>query len=479
MAKRYLIVSDLHLADIEDHSDGWKAYKHSRYLFDKEFDHVVGDFVTSGGAGDQRTLILNGDIIDFDLVSKVPESPPWPVSRWEKKRGLDATEEKSVWKLHQVLIDHPQFLSTLARFTAAGHSVVYVIGNHDAEFHFSAVRQAFVDAVHSEADRLGITFDPDLIQFERWFYYVPEEIYVEHGQQYDNYTSFRYVLAPFVKHRSKTEIAVPMGNLSNRYLMPRMGFFNPHATDFIMNVFRYISHWFRYYAFTNRALVRVWLFGSLSVLFKVWATRREQLANPPDCEGLLRDEAANKQLPLSTIKDLDNLKQGPISNRIFRVMRELWIDRLILLVVFLELTFFLLLANIPFWAKVIVPPSAFVLLFYIYEWIVHGDNIFSIQRRIPNYAFSIAELLSVKLVSFGHTHEPELIPLLPNVSYVNSGTWAPVPEKKRRTGLVLGRRNIVTAVFETNQPPHISLDTCLDERLAESLDEGEEMNHES
>ena len=36
MGNRYLIVSDLHLCDVEDHSDGWKAYKNSRYRFDRE-----------------------------------------------------------------------------------------------------------------------------------------------------------------------------------------------------------------------------------------------------------------------------------------------------------------------------------------------------------------------------------------------------------------------------------------------------------
>ena len=34
MANRYLVVSDLHLCDVEDNPDGWMAYKSARYLFD-------------------------------------------------------------------------------------------------------------------------------------------------------------------------------------------------------------------------------------------------------------------------------------------------------------------------------------------------------------------------------------------------------------------------------------------------------------
>jgi hypothetical protein len=85
-------------------------------------------------------------------------------------------------------------------------------------------------------------FDERLVQFGPWFYLVPGEIYVEHGNQYDYYTSFRHVLDPVVDDDGQATLALPMGNLSNRYLMTQMGYFNPHASDFILNAFAYVEH---------------------------------------------------------------------------------------------------------------------------------------------------------------------------------------------------------------------------------------------
>jgi len=34
MAHHYLVVSDRHLCDVEEHADGWKGYESARHLFD-------------------------------------------------------------------------------------------------------------------------------------------------------------------------------------------------------------------------------------------------------------------------------------------------------------------------------------------------------------------------------------------------------------------------------------------------------------
>jgi len=69
---RYLILSDLHLCDVEDHPDGWKDYKSSRYRFDGELADLVRDAVRGRPEGVPFTLVLNGDVFDFDLVTAVP-----------------------------------------------------------------------------------------------------------------------------------------------------------------------------------------------------------------------------------------------------------------------------------------------------------------------------------------------------------------------------------------------------------------------
>jgi len=124
MGNRYLVLSDLHLCDVEDHDDGWKAYKSARYRVDDELSALLADTADRFEAenhepGTGLTLILNGDIVDFDLVVAVPDDAPFRVSSHERKRGLIPTAEKSAWKLEWVLKDHPVFIEALARFAKA------------------------------------------------------------------------------------------------------------------------------------------------------------------------------------------------------------------------------------------------------------------------------------------------------------------------------------------------------------------------
>lgn len=463
MMRHYLVVSDLHFADIEDNADGWKAYKHSRFTFDEALSDLVDRFLQQGAKEDARTLILNGDIIDFDLVCVVPADPPWPVSWIERRRGLEPTEAKSIWKLERVLADHPSFVEVLARFLAAGHRVVYVAGNHDPELYFEGVRKALVDNIFACARQKGWRVDPANFIFEPWFYYVPGEIYAEHGQQHDSYSTFRYVLAPVVTTDRPPTIALPMANLSNRLLMSRMGFFNPHASDFILNIFRYALHWLRHYAWSRRALVWPWLFGSLAALRRLFRTKRKLLSHPPDMPTLLAEQAERSGLPLDTVKALHELRRGPISNRAYRVIRELWIDRAILAVAMTGVTVALALLPLPLWVQLMLPLSSFPLLYLIYEWFAHGETIFSVERSIKKSARAIAELLPVKVITMGHTHVPELVPLAPGVSYVNTGTWAPVTKQGVRDALHPGLRNALFVSFGGDQPI-VRLDTNLELR---------------
>ena len=466
MARRYLVLSDLHLCDIENHPDGWKDYKHSRFVFDQAIDVELQRFAAEAADGDELTLILGGDIFDFDLVCSVPDEPPFPVSRRERKHGLESTEAKSVWKLQRVLVDHPLFLASLARFADRGHTVVYVAGNHDPEVNFPAVRQALLDAIATRAAALGLGFDSERVRIEPWFYCAPGDIYVEHGHQYDYYNSFRYILAPTVPGDPQ-RIALPTGNLSNRLLMSQMGFFNPHSADYILNIFAYIAHWLRYYAFSRHRLIYNWLVGSILVLVRLLRTKKELLLHPPDYPALLARQATRAGLPLEEVERLDALKRLPISSRFYRLVREFWIDRVLLALVMAGGTLALALVPVPLWIKLMVPLTALPLLFLIYEWFAHGESIFSVEAEIHKYAFEIAKIVSTRVVAFGHTHSPRSTPLLPGVTYVNTGTWAPVPLPGRKGArgpaeqtLQPGLRN---ALFVAVDGDHVEmrLDTCL------------------
>jgi hypothetical protein len=448
MANRYLIVSDLHLCDVEDHSDGWKAFKSSRYLFDRDFAALLEGFANNRKETERLTLVLNGDTVDFDLITATPENPLWPVSFSERRRGLNATESKSVWKLERVLSHHAAFVDALAEFLSAGHRIVYILGNHDREFHFQAVQGALVSAIRRRAREKQGDFPDDSIRFEPWFYAVPGEIYAEHGQQYDYYTSFRYVLSPVIKVKKQKRIALPMGNLSNRYLMSRMGFFNPHSSDYILNIFSYVAHWLKKYAFTRRSLLISWLWGSLVVIGKLLWMKRRLLGRPPRMNPLLEQVADRSGLELETVKSLYRLQRPPITSRFFRIIREFWIDRVLLAAVLAGGTVTLALVPVPLWIKLMVPLTGFPLLYFIYEWLARGETIFTVEKQFPKVARKISKLIDARVITFGHTHVPRLLPLSRDVSFADTGTWAPIMQSKDPKKLAPGLRNYLIASFD-------------------------------
>jgi UDP-2,3-diacylglucosamine pyrophosphatase LpxH len=439
-SKHHLVLSDLHLSDVEDHPDGWKAYKGSRFLFDDDLAELVARFEERHRGEGPLVLLLNGDIIDFDLTDVCPADPPWPVSRTERGHGLEDTEEKSAWKLGHILSFHPRFVELLAGFLARGNEVVYLLGNHDRAFCFPAVRRVLQAAVEARAAEAGPPPLPYPIRFEPWFYYVPGLLYAEHGHQFDYYTAFKNQLSPTVDDHGGPRLAHPMGNLSSRYLMTRIGTFSPHASDFILNFFRYIHHWVKHYLFSRRSLVFSWLWGSLLIVRELFRLKRKLLSVRGPHGAEIEEIARRFDVPTPTVKRLNQLHRRPITNRVYRILREFWLDRLLIALLMTGGTIALSLVAIPLWIKLMVPLSSFPLLYFVYEYLAQGENIFSVETRLPEYARTIAELLPVRVVTFGHTHHPRLIALSRGVAYVDTGTWAPITRRDDPTRLVPGLR---------------------------------------
>lgn len=242
-------------------------------------------------------------------------------------------------------------------------------------------------------------------------------------------------------------LALPMGNLSNRLLLSRMGFFNPHASDYILNVYRYVVHWIRYYAWSYRNILLLWFFGSLLVMARLLDIRRKLRREPPDHSAGRREVARRTGLSIFTVEALAKLHRLPISSRFYRIMRELWIDRVLIALGMTSGTLALALSSSPLWLKLMLPLCGFPLLFFIYEHLVKGETIFTFEHRLPECARAIAALLPVQVVTFGHTHNPRIIPLDQNLVFVDTGTWAPIMQGREAHKLLPGLRNYLVADF--------------------------------
>lgn len=424
----YLVVSDLHLADVEDHADGWKRHKGSAAVFTGELDAMVQEHLARLAAGDTFTFVMNGDIFDFDLVTAFPDDGSLgPLSANERRYGLDATAIKSRWKLDLILDHHAVFLGTLGRLVAAGHKVVLVAGNHDRELCFEAVAERFVERVLAVAGAGGPGEERRrLVVVEPWFFHVPGEIYVEHGHQYDHYSSYTHNVDPTYEREGERHLALCTGNLSNRYLLSKIGFFNPHATDFILSAGGYLAHWWRHYALTRRSLVFSWLLGSLRALFALLAIHRAQhRAPPPDYAAKVVAAGRRQGLDADTSARLHALASPPVTTRFGKIVREFWIDRVLLSASLTGATVALALSPAALWVKLVVPLLAFPLFWFLYGWLVGNQNALTTGYATHKNARHIARLVEAPVIVFGHTHGSELVPLGRGLTYANSGTWAP------------------------------------------------------
>jgi len=424
--KRCLVISDTHISDVEDHDDGWKRYKSTAHLVDSRLHDLLRGFMDQQRDGEQLLLILAGDIFDFDVTTCVPEAPPWPMSAREWTRGLEPSEAKAVWKIQRVLDHHPHLVTALADYLGRGHAMVYVLGNHDRELHFEGVRRALLDAIRARAADLGLECRRDPIRFEPWFYYDPDGLYVEHGSQYDIYSSFPYLLDPVARVGSEEILSLPLGGFSNRYLVSVLGYFNPRSSDYICNAIGYFAHWRRFYAGSGRGILRGWIAGSGMVLARVFGLRRQLGSQAAGHARRLEQTARRYDLPVGVLRALDDLKPRPIYYSAFRILREYWLDRVLLALTLTVAALVLLLSSAPLLFKLLLPTLGGALLVTLYEKLVASDGVFTVDEEIKGYSREIAELLAVPVVVMGHTHKAGLLQLTDDAYFVNTGTWAPM-----------------------------------------------------
>src|SRR5688500_2187948 len=121
-----LLISDLHLGShLKPRMRGDAVHLASR------IEEVFGPFIAHYQRQGPWQLVINGDFIDF-----------WNI---ELAGSADLPAETvAVARLHAVFDAHPNVEAALQDFLAAGNSVLFVTGNHDAELLYPRVRAAIV-----------------------------------------------------------------------------------------------------------------------------------------------------------------------------------------------------------------------------------------------------------------------------------------------------------------------------------------------
>lgn len=423
------IISDLHLTDPEpprhktkSRHPLWKKFKTKEFYIDESLVQFV-EYIQKQAGGNKVELILNGDIFDFDSVMSLPEKAIYKINWLETRRGLFPRQEKALFKIKVILEEHKSFIEALAKFIKNGHKLVIIPGNHDVELHFKEVQNKIRES-------LQITSETEAqLVFAGWFYISNKDTLIEHGHQHDPYCICENPLNPFLLDYNELSVRLPFGNVACRYMMNGLGLFNPHVErNYIMSISGYLKFFFKYLLTAQPLIIWTWLWGAVATMWHVTADR---FATPYKGE-ISQEEQVNRaaissQATPAMVRQLQELFVIPAVNNPLLIAKELWLDRLFLILFMFTSVYFVVstlkefLGISLFW---IFLPLALLVPFFLF----YARSVTSLvsEYKEPSEALlsKQAEITQVKRIVYGHTHIPRH-EYYGFVEHLNSGTWSP------------------------------------------------------
>ena len=412
--KHTVVISDVHICQAVPGDDLWMRYRQRQFFPDDDFAGLF-ERMHEEARGDALSVVFNGDLFDFD-------APP-VVDGAVHLDGAPCTEAAAISTLELILADHSRFVDALGAMLAAGHEVVFVSGNHDAQLSWPGVRASLTRVLLASARAHEMQGDAettlaDRIVFRSWFHRTSDGIHIEHGNQYDHYCAFRYPNEPFTADRSRVQPT--MGSLSFRHLVSRMGYFNPHVdSTFMLSARAYVSHWLQYYVGSPHSLGKAWARGAVRILKEMFAHREPR--DEARSVRSIRQSAQETGSSLAAVEKHAALFAVPSDEEAHSVLRELWLDR----VAFgaagaVAVSAAAIGGAIP---GVALAAAGSVGVFAAYELLLPKPVLDDTYSLVFERQCEIARIHGARAVVFGHTHQP-FGRWADGVFHGNSGTWS-------------------------------------------------------
>ena len=422
-----IVLSDLHLTEeqIPDPKNNlWKKFKTKKFSFDQEFSDMLNYQmeVVDG----RIELVLNGDIFDFDSVTKYPEKPTFKVSRFEKTNTMYSQLEKSIFKMEVIIKDHPIWFGALTKFVKAGHRLVFTIGNHDLELHYEEVQRIVRKVILNNPE------GQERIRFCEWFYISHKDTHIEHGQQYDPFCVCQTPVNPFIKVHNDIRVRIPFGNMATRYMVNKMGFINPHSEEnYSMTLMEYMNFFFKFLIRRQPLIIWTWFSSAVVIAYRSILYRlREPVSNPLAYEEKVEAIAEKSNASPKIVRELLTLATPSAVSSPWSIMQVLWMDRALLFLIGIGLTFqfFLIvdqLIDVQFYWMLI--PLLGLAPFFIFYSSTVKNRIKGSKNLSGDRMRWVGLVTGANRVIFGHTHEVkhEIVGL---IEYLNPGSWSPVFE---------------------------------------------------
>jgi UDP-2,3-diacylglucosamine pyrophosphatase LpxH len=425
----YLVVSDLHLSDAERNPAG------RFFHFDEDFADFLRHYRLSYVGHRRWRLIIDGDFIEFFQVTE----PPEPGDRLLRGVTLTASDrrffpgtewQKSVWKLDRVLRSHPQLLLSLGRFLLAGNEIYVLRGNHDVEMFWPQVQDHFrlVLSQHHPAGTTYLEMKAAVqarLHFRPWFYLEKDLLYVEHGCQYDPFCTNERNLCPVVPDKP-SQIHLPFSAFSMRYFAARMAVVDPAAIENVNSIPRYLGRLLARHPL--QAFVIPYYYVEMIV-----RTVRKVNRRAPDAEREVaaREAAARDELermydlPPAAVATLEGLREAPILGSLPATVKSFSLD-MISAGLATAAAIWLAMPRSRGGRLAATLLSGLVMAGLTAGWVRRASTI-NDHRNLREIARCIADIVGVRYVVFGHSHEPDAYRLSEAGDrwYFNVGTWVP------------------------------------------------------
>jgi UDP-2,3-diacylglucosamine pyrophosphatase LpxH len=364
-------------------------------------------------------LVIAGDLVDFVgmSVSGATDDIVTEPNDDELSHGLGGAVDHTLAKLRLVVEHHAEVFDAFARFVASGHALVVVRGNHDVDFHWEPVQEAFKQALvrHGAPDAGGV-------EFADWFYYEEGVVFIEHGHQYDDYCSYEHVLFP-VAPSDPRRSARSLSDILLRYVVrPTRGLSESGHDD--KSAVDYLRFGAQLGARGILALGSRFVLAIVALL-ALW---REHMSDAAiwvraEHERKMALLAEARKISLVKLQALARLQRPPITTSALRLLAGVMVDRVAVAVVGTVAAIWFLIAR---WTPALgVGATVTVLALALGAWAwrrARGE--IDPSAALRERAARVGSVFPAAFVVMGHTHLPELRATRPDSSYVNVGAWA-------------------------------------------------------
>jgi UDP-2,3-diacylglucosamine pyrophosphatase LpxH len=247
-----LVISDLHLGAGRFLEDG-RLNLLEEFYYDEKFAEFLHFHTTGAFADHQVELILNGDIFNFLQTD------------YKGHYLTVITEAVTLDQIRRIVVGHTVFFKALNEFVSKGHTVTFVVGNHDQGMLWPAVRSYLNEVIGPN------------VRYKNIVYYV-DGVHIEHGNMHE--AANRNDPRKFFLKKDLPEpiLNLPFGSFFFVEFVLRLKQQNPHIDK--VRPFRASLRWGLVFQswFTIRSMFQLVIYLFKSVLTtdprRIWRFRR-------------------------------------------------------------------------------------------------------------------------------------------------------------------------------------------------------------